>query len=311
MTLIIWILVFLASLVLLIKSADWLLHSSEKIGLAIGLSPFIVGVTIVALGTSLPELISSMVAVFQGVSEIVVANVVGSNIANILLVVGVSVVLGKRLTVSKDLIDLDLPLLALATSIFLIVAWDGEVGIIESIILLVTYGIYLLFTILYKEGSDNVEVIDKPKITAMDITLLFVGVIGLSIGAKYLVDSIINLSEILKIGAGVITITAVALGTSLPELIVSAKAALNSRSEVALGNVFGSNIFNVLAVVGIPGIFGNLNIDSETIFIGFPFLILATSLFIVSGISKRIHIQEGVLYLIIYLLFTVKLFGLF
>lgn len=311
MTLIIWILVFLASLVLLIKSADWLLHSSEKIGLAIGLSPFIVGVTIVALGTSLPELISSMVAVFQGVSEIVVANVVGSNIANILLVVGVSVVLGKRLTVSKDLIDLDLPLLALATSIFLIVAWDGEVGIIESIILLVTYGIYLLFTILYKEGSDNVEVIDKPKITAVDITLLFVGVIGLSIGAKYLVDSIINLSEILKIGAGVITITAVALGTSLPELIVSAKAALNSRSEVALGNVFGSNIFNVLAVVGIPGIFGNLNIDSETIFIGFPFLILATSLFIVSGISKRIHIQEGVLYLIIYLLFTVKLFGLF
>lgn len=311
MTLIIWVLVFLASLVLLIKSADWLLHSSEKIGLAIGLSPFIVGVTIVALGTSLPELISSMVAVFQGVSEIVVANVVGSNIANILLVVGVSVVLGKRLTVSKDLIDLDLPLLALATSIFLIVAWDGEVGIIESIILLVTYGIYLLFTILYKEGSDNVEVIDKPKITAMDITLLFVGVIGLSIGAKYLVDSIINLSEILKIGAGVITITAVALGTSLPELIVSAKAALNSRSEVALGNVFGSNIFNVLAVVGIPGIFGNLNIDSETIFIGFPFLILATSLFIVSGISKRIHIQEGVLYLIIYLLFTVKLFGLF
>jgi cation:H+ antiporter len=116
--LVFWIAVFIVSLVALVKSADWLLASSEKIGLSIGLSPFIVGVTIVAFGTSFPELVSSFVAVFQGVSEIVAANAIGSNIANILLVAGIAAIVAKRLSVTKDLIDLDLPLIAISTAIF-------------------------------------------------------------------------------------------------------------------------------------------------------------------------------------------------
>lgn len=311
MTLIIWIIIFLISLTLLVKSADWLLQSSEKMGLAIGLSPFIVGITIVAVGTSLPELISSIVAVFQGVSEVVVANVVGSNIANILLIVGASAIVAKRLVVSKDLIDLDLPLIALGTTIFLMVAWDGSINFIESIILLATYGIYLLFSILYKDDSSDDKSVKRPKVLAKDFFLLFIGIVGLSIGAKYLIDSVVALSTILNIGTGVITITAVAVGTSLPELLVSVKAAMKGQSEVALGNIFGSNIFNVLVVTGLPGIFSTLNIDPKTLAIGFPMLIVATFLFIISGISKRIHLQEGILYLIIYALFMSKLFELF
>lgn len=309
MIIIIWTVVFIAALTLLVKSADWFLESSSKIGLAAGLSPFIIGVTIVGLGTSLPELISSIVAVFEQVPEVVVANAVGSNIANIFLVVGAAVLFARRLSVSKDLIDLDLPLLTLGTAIFFVMAWDGAINTIEAIFLLVTYGLYLSFSIIYREKTP--ETADKQPVVPMDWLFLFIGIVGLAVGSKYLIDSVIELSTLLHIGAGVITITAVAIGTSLPELLVSIKAAKNNQPEVALGNVFGSNIFNVLVVVGLPGIFGSLVVDAPTMAIGFPILIVATAVFVISGISRRIHVQEGALYLMLYVIFIAKLFGFF
>jgi len=244
---IVWIIVFIISLAVLVKSAGWLLSGAERIGLAIGLSPFIVGVTIVGLGTSLPELISSFIAVFEGVPEIVVANAVGSNIANILLVVGLSTVIGRRLVVTKNLIDLDLPLLAIGTTLMIGVAWDREVTFLESVILLITYGVYFAYTILHrddvkteedtelavfiKKNSAYISKVSKkiaeiPKIALRDFGLLAAGAIGLFLGAKYLVESVINLSDMFNIGAGVIAITAIAIGTSLPELIVSVRAAV-------------------------------------------------------------------------------------
>jgi len=305
-----WIIIFVISLALLIKSSDWLLASSEKIGLAIGMSPFVIGVTIIAFGTSFPELISSFVAVFEHVPEVVVSNAVGSNIANILLVIGFSVVIARKLKVTKNLIDLDLPLLAISTAFFLITAWDGKIVFAESVFLIFTYGVYLIFALLHPEET-VIKNIKRPKVSVRDLVLLFIGIVGLTIGAKYLIDSIIALSDILNISAGIITITAVAFGTSLPELIVSVKAALKGKSEVALGNVFGSNVFNVLIVVGLPGIFGTLPVDGKTFAIGLPMLVISTILFIFSGISRRIHMQEGILYIFLYVLFTVKLFEVF
>jgi cation:H+ antiporter len=294
----------------LVKGADWLLDSSEKIGLRIGMSPFVIGVTIVAFGTSLPELISSFVAVYNGIPDFVIANVVGSNIANILLVVGLATLISKRLQVTKDLIDLDLPLLAISTSIFLLVAWDGSVNFFESLFLIATYIIYLGFSLIYKD-DEAYKKVERPNVTSTDLLMLVIGATGLALGAKYLIDSVEQLSLMLDIAPGVIAITAVAMGTSLPEIIVSVKAAFRHQSEVALGNVFGSNIFNVLAVVGLPGLFGTLMIDEKTLLIGLPVLVMATLLFIISGISRRVHIQEGVLFLLLYVIFIAKLFGLF
>lgn len=329
---IIWIIVFIVSLAVLVKSAGWLLSGAERIGLAIGLSPFIVGVTIVGLGTSLPELISSFIAVFEGVPEIVVANAVGSNIANILLVVGLSTVIGRRLVVTKNLIDLDLPLLAIGTTLMIGVAWDREVTFLESAILLITYGVYFAYTILHrddvkteedtelavfiKKNSAYISKISKkiaeiPKIALRDFGLLAAGAIGLFLGAKYLVESVINLSDMLNIGAGVIAITAIAIGTSLPELIVSIRAAVQRKSEIALGNIFGSNLFNMLVVIGLPGLFTTLPLDEKTFSIGLPVMAAATFLFVVSGISRRIHMWEGAFYLILYVFFIGKLFELF
>ncbi|KKS90586.1 MAG: Na+/Ca+ antiporter, CaCA family [Parcubacteria group bacterium GW2011_GWF2_43_11] len=327
-----WIIVFIVSLGVLVKGADWLIASAEKIGLAFGLSPFIVGVTIVGVGTSFPELISSFVAVFKDVPDVVAANAIGSNIANILLIVGVSAVIGRRLIVTKSLIDLDLPLLAISTVLLLGIVWDKQITFGESILMLVTYGVYLLYTVLHKDTEDSGEIAEflpsrqerrkhiaahkkeeftRPKLVTKDFILLVIGILGLVFGAKYLIDALVNLSAMLNIATGVIAITAVAVGTSLPELLVSAKAALQKKSEIALGNIFGSNVFNALVVIGLPGLFRVLPVDNQIFTIGVPTMALATLLFVISGISRRIHMWEGAFYLLVYVLFVAKLFNWF
>ncbi len=330
----IWVMIFIISLALMIKSADWLLEKSEKIGLAMGISPFIVGVTIVAAGTSFPELISGLMAVWEGATEIVVANAVGSNVANILLVIGVAAIVSQKIVVSKSLIDLDLPLLAIATALFLGMAWDGQIVFVEAILLMITYFIYIAYTMVHKEAEDaDIERagdlpdiitegstskekraykrIKRPKVKSMDLVLLVAGMVGLFFGSKYLIHSVIKMSEILAITPGLIAITAVALGTSLPELIVSFKAAKQGKAEIAVGNIFGSNVFNLLLVVGVPGLITTLSIDDQTLTIGLPVLIIATLIFTISGISRRVHVWEGLMYLMVYVLFIGKLFSLF
>ena len=328
-----WVAVFIIALFVMVKGADWFLESAERIGLAFGLSPFIVGVTIVGIGTSFPEVVSSMFAVFAGATEIVPANAIGSNIANILLVVGASAIIGRRLSVTKSLIDLDLPLLAASTILLLGMVSDGKITIYESVLLLAAYGVYLAYTLFHDAKGDTLpdeetlpsraerrhHVTQKPKklkkkkrpkVAGKDLFFLVVGAAGLILGAKYLIDSVVNISEIIQIGAGVISLAAVSVGTSLPELLVSIKAAWANKSEVALGNIFGSNIFNLLAVIGIPGLFATLHLDEQTMFLGVPVLIAATFLFIISGISRRIHMWEGGMYVIFYVFFIGKLFGL-
>jgi len=324
MILFLWIAIFIASLAVLVKSADWLLDSAEKIGLAAGLSPFIIGVTIVGLGTSFPELITAVIAVLKGASEIVSATAIGSNVSNILLILGISAIVAGRLSVTKNIIDLDLPLLAVGTVLFLGVIWDRQVVFFESILLLIAYIIYLLYTVIHRDDEEGetlpsretrrrkkIKTPLKPKLVTKDFILLFVGIAGLIVGAKYMIDAMLELSVILNIGAGVIAITAAALGTSLPELVVSLKAALNKKSEIAIGNIFGSNIFNMFVVVGIPGLISTIKLDGPTFAVGAPAVALVTLLFVISGISRRIHAWEGAIYLLVYILFIAKILNLF
>lgn len=331
-----WAVIFVVALVALVKGADWLTSSAERIGLAIGFSPFIVGVTIVGVGTSLPELVSSFVATVRGVTDLAVANAVGSNIANILLIVGFSAVVARKLTLTRNLIDLDLPLLAAATTVLLGVIWDKKVTFGESVLMLIAYIIYLLYTSLERDEEKIEEdikekdinslglqknkkeriitqekEITRPKIKVRDFIFLAAGILGLFLGAEYLIKAVVRLSEILKVGTGIISITAVAVGTSLPEFLVSVKTAFQKKSEISVGNILGSNVFNALVVTGFPGLFGTLLVDEKTFFVGAPAMTIATFLLVISGISKRIHIWEGVFYVFIYILFLAKLFGWF
>jgi len=301
------------------------------------ISPFIIGVTIVSIGTSFPELASSIAAVLKGASEIVTANVVGSNIANILLIVGLSAVAARTLLVKRSLIDLDAPLLAAITTLFIFIVWDREVVFGEGILLLLGFTIYFLYTIFQRReeiitpelvevlpGGMEIKVLpsrverrkkeikEKPsKLNFRIFLFLILGIVGLVIGANYLIESVLKISEFLEIPPALIAITAVAVGTSLPELVVSVRAAVKKKYEIALGNIFGSNVFNILIVTGIPALIKPLAIDNLTFLVGLPFLVIATLLFIVSGISRRIHIWEGLMYLLLYILFIVKVCGLF
>jgi cation:H+ antiporter len=305
-----WIVIFIFSLFVLVKGADYLLFAAEKIGLASGMSKFTIGITIIAIGTSIPELLSSLVATFQGLNEYAVATAVGSNVANVFLIIGVAAILAKRLFVKKEQVNLDLPILSIATALFLIMVLDGKIEFFESVILLLAYVIYIVFSIFYK--SERKEILKhKPKIRLLDILILILGSVGLFVGSKYLIESVVEISSILNIAPTLIAITVVSVGTSMPELVVSVKAALRRQSEIALGNIVGSNIFRLLFMVGVSGIFTTLKIDVQTYTIGLLFLVISTLIFVISSFSRRITMQEGALYVVMYAVFIAKLFNLF
>ena len=296
----------------MIKGGDIFLERAKRLGRAANLPPFVIGAVIVGIGTSLPELVSSLFAVFEGAGEIVAANVVGSNIANILLVVGLSAVASKggALRVAKDLINLDIPLTLCVSILFYFVIQDGIITFGEGVFLVVAAVVFISYNLFHREDETREIMEDKPKIGAMDFILLIVGGACLIGGAKFVIESVIGLSIELNIATGIISLLAVSVGTSLPELLVSIKAARSGDSSIALGNIFGSNAFNVLAVAGIPALIDNLTLDQATMEIGVPFFLAATLLFIVSGISRNIYKWEGLLALILYGFFSAKLFNL-
>jgi len=324
---IIWIIVFCISLTGLVKGADWLLDSGERIGLSLGLTPFIIGAVITGVGTSLPELMSGFFALGKGATDFIVANAVGSNIANMLLVGALAMIVGKKIRVDKDLIELDIPLLILATTLFGIFAWDGSITQIESFILLLGGIIFFFYTFLYREDSSmKIDALDldkdipaietiikaeRPAIRLVDAGKLVGGTIILIFGAQYLVESVIQLSTIWNVATGVIAITAVAIGTSLPELLVTILAVLKGKNDVAIGNLFGSNIFNLLIVIGLPGFFSVLVLDQQTYLIGLPFLFIATIVFVFSSISRKFYAWEGFFFLLLYFVFIAQLFSIF
>ncbi len=317
--LIFWIGVFVVSLAILVKASDYFTDSAEKIGLFFGLPPFIVGVTIVSIGTSLPELVSSIIAVLHGSSEIVIGNVVGSNIANILLVLGVAAIMIKKIQITYEIATVDLPLLMGSTFFLAATIWDGDFSFFEGVLCLVILVIYLIYTIkVEKSGKD--KVIDKElkdlkreKWSWKNFIILIASTIFIYLGAKYTVESVVRLSQpdMLNIGAEIIAISAVALGTSLPELMVTISAARKGKAEIAVGNVLGSNIFNALGVMGIPALFGVLIIPSSILTFGLPIMIVSTLLFYFITIEKTVTRWEGLMLLVFYLFFVGKLFGLF
>lgn len=311
MSLLFWIIILVVSLAVLVKAADFFTDASEKVGLFFKISPFIIGVTIVSMGTSLPELVTAIVSAFRGVGEIGVANAVGSNVANILLIAGVAAIAAKVLKIDRSLIDLDAPLLACVTAIFIAVIWDRQIVFWEALLLVVTYIIYLAYTISVREDKFDLPSFKKRKLGKWTIPTLIISGFFIYLGSDFTVRSIISIAELLNIATSVITMSVVALGTSLPELVVSVRAALKGKSAIALGNIFGSNTFNALLICGIPALFTNLTVDTLTATTGIMFLVIATILFIFSGISQKIHKWEGAMYLIIYVLFMAKLFGVF
>ena len=312
MSTIVLVIIFVVALAALVKGADFLLEGAERIGKFFKLPPFVIGALIVGIGTSLPELAASGFAVADGVTDIVAANVIGSNIANILLVAGLAAVIGGVITATKNLVKLEIPLLVISTSLFLFVAFDGLITFVESLVMFtafIVYVVYLLNSDKYKNEEDIAEAIALKKINSRaknlskdkegeivdsigtkEFILLIGGGFLLALGANYLVETVIAFSEKTAISTDIVAVLAIALGTSLPEILVSVKAVLKGKTDLAFGNVFGSNVFNILMLTGILGLFSDLKVNETMLSIGLPFLAITTLIFYVSATAKRIYI---------------------
>jgi len=308
---IIWVFILILSLTILAKSSDKFTQSAERVGLFLRISPFVVGVTIVAVGTSLPELIASIVAVIQGNSEIVVATVIGSNITNVLLILGLSTLVAKKIKIQESFLRIDLMVFITSAFILSVIILNGTITIFESIILTICFIAYLNYIIKTKKPKKKIkpDIEKKPMSKKVYITL-FISLILLFISAKFTIDSIVNLSSLIGIGKEIIAATVLAIGTSLPELAVSMSAARKGKTEIAVGNILGSNIFNIFMVTGIAGLFGTLYIPTNIIVTGSFFMILSTFLYYFSVKDKRINKWEGTFLLLLYILFVIQILGL-
>ncbi|TVQ43791.1 MAG: sodium:calcium antiporter [Saprospirales bacterium] len=288
----------------LIKSSDWFIMASEKIGASWGVSPFVIGLTIVAFGTSLPELATAIFAMIEGEPGIVLGNVIGSNITNIFLVLGLLAVVAKSINLDFDLFKNDIPALVISALLFWLMLSDGDIDHFEAVFLLLALGVFIFSSLSGTEDEDIVKVK-----TGFKTYLIFI-VSGALVyfSAKYTIDSIVLIAESINIGTDIIALSLVALGTSLPEVSVSILAAKRGHAGIAVGNVIGSNIFNTYIVIGVAAFFGPLEMTDMLTNFSLPMMLAATFILAVSSLSKSISRWEGFLYLLLYIFFLYRLF---
>lgn len=306
MDLFIYLGIFVAALALLLKASDWFIDSAEAIGLSFGISPYIIGVTIIAFGTSLPELATSLAAIHTGESEVVIGNVLGSNITNILLILGVVAAMSREgIKMSgQSIMEIDMPLLVISAFLLMFCLWDHNLSLLEAILLFLALVVFL-FSSMQAEKS---EADDLPSVTWKEYAFLVVGAAFVAVGAHYTMHAVKNLSEIAGIAPDIIALSLIALGTSLPELVVSVNAARKGKAEMAVGNVLGSNIFNTYAVMSIPRFFRDLTIPQGVQDFSLPFMVGVTILFAVIATKNRIPRPGGAMMLILYIFFLIQLF---
>lgn len=307
MQLMIWGVSLAAALFVLIRGADVFIVGAKQIGVAMKFSPFIIGVLIVGLGTSLPELASSIAGVLKGTPEIVVANVVGSNITNILLIIGLLAFLKGPIKITRNLLKTELPLFVIATVHFVLAASDGVIDRLEALLLCVTFGAYLWYTLASPDTEKIVVETETQKLSPKAIIFTLAGIAAVLVGAHYTVEMAVNIATLLTVPIGLVSIAAIAIGTSLPELFVSFQAAKNGETEMAIGNIFGSNAFNALLVIGIPGLISQLPAGEVVMELGLGVMVAASIMLFVSGLAKQVNRWEGLMLLIFFGFFLVKL----
>lgn len=309
---------FILALAVVVKSADLFLEAAEKTGVYLKIHSFILGVVLVGFGTSLPELTTSIAAVTNGQYDITIPNIVGSNIANILLIVGLCTVILGTIRFEKNLIDLDLPLLLSTVFIFGLLAFDGTLSRLDGALLLASFVGYILYSLFYNEreeyhrgftklifapsksssGSPR-EAADKPSFGTY--AMLVISVIALGLASKFAVDSLLQIVAEVNIAVSVISFFALAIGTSLPELTVSLKALKKGQGDVLIGNIIGSCMFNMLLIGGVASLLHPQTLAMDKGVWMLAGMGIATLLLLTSGITKRIQIWEGAALITVYI----------
>lgn len=319
------VLILLVALVVLVWSADKFVFGASSLARNLGISPMIIGLTIVAMGSSAPEMMVAATASLQGNPNTAIGNAIGSNITNIALVLGITALL-QPLTVSSSTIKREIPLILAVTVLAYWMLADYHFSFVEGLILMVGFFAYIITLLVITLRRSKIAPIDDPLIleaesdvpdavsTGMSVLWLIVGMILLPVSASYLIGSAEFIAQSFGISDLVIGLTIVAIGTSLPELAASIASIMKKENDLALGNIIGSNIFNILAVLSLTGLIAPGDIDTQAATQDAPIMLGITLLLFVICFSRkrgkfRLTRLKGFLLLSIFIAYQVLLFS--
>jgi cation:H+ antiporter len=313
------ILSFAGGLVLLALGADWLVRGSARIARAFGISVLVVGLTVVAFGTSAPELVVSTVASARGDGAIAIGNVLGSNVLNLALILGVAALV-RPMRVELALVQRESPMMVGAAALLVLLAWDGALSRVDGGVLMGCFAAYVAFVVRaarresaavraeYAAHAAEEELAPTVARPAVDWALAGAGIALLVAGAHLMVGAAVTFSRALGIPEVVVGLTIVAMGTSLPELATSAAAARKGEGDIALGNCVGSNLFNVLCILGAAALVRPIPVDPALFAFEIPAMVAVSLLFQVVAYTRRtVGRAEGALLLASYAAFTAVL----
>ena len=313
---ILWI---VAGLVLILVGSDWLVEGASGVARKYGISEFIIGMTIVGIGTSMPELVSSLISAIQGHGDMALGNVTGSNICNILLILGVTALISP-IKYTRSNIRKDIPFAILVSLFLMVMLYNcfglfGEMGTpgisrVDALYLLLIFAVFMIDSFKSaKNGAEEEEASMKPMPMGKAIIFILLGLAGLIFGGQVFVDHTVSIAERFHVSAAFISITLMAVGTSLPELATCVVAAMKGKNQLALGNVIGSNIFNIALIIGTSAAISPFEIQSiSTVDMGMVIVVVVLLwLAAFTFKKKKLDRVEGVIFLLAYIAYITYL----
>lgn len=320
MSIFVSVILIILGFVFLIKGADFLVDGASNIAKKLHIPEIIIGLTIVSIGTSMPELLVSITSALRGSSDMAMGNVIGSNVCNMLLILGLSATI-KAVTFQKQTRLIEIPLLLGFSFIFIAICNIGtDITRYEAIFLIVLFALFITYTIIMSKKSDEFakeekEVFpeeEKSVSILKSVFLVFLGIVALKVGGDLTVDNAVAIAEKFNISEKIISLTILAVGTSLPELVTSVTAAIKGNSDIAIGNIIGSNIFNMLLIIGVSALISPItyntayNIDMSISILS----IIMLALFPIIPPKNKMSRGNGITYLIWYGIYLVILFNI-
>jgi len=298
--------IFVIAMGVLIWGAEMIINQSERIALKFKIPEFIIGATLIALGTSLPEMAASIAASYNGKPDIAIANVIGSNILNITLVLATVFIISKKINPSRDFFAKDSTWALVPVLVFILMILDGLISRFDAVLLLLLMGAYLLFLLQDAKNipEEDLEDLEESTFTwAKVIPILFTGFVLVIVGAHFTVESASEIAKDFGISEWIIGIIMISLGTSLPELVVSISAATRGKVDMAIGNIIGSNMANTTVVLGAAALTSPMAINASAYIFDIATMIVATLLLVFITANKLYNKSAGISLIIILGLF--------
>jgi len=314
------IILIIVGFVFLIKGADMLVEGSSNIAKKFHIPEIIIGLTIVSIGTSMPELFVSLTSALDGYSDMAMGNVIGSNVCNLLLILGLSAVI-RTIIFQRETRLIEIPMCLVFSFIFMFLCNTGTgIDRIDACILIALFIGFIIYTVIMgikgerfdkEEGKKEKKVVVKTSILRNSIYVI-IGIVALKFGGDFVVDNAVSIANRFNISEKIISLTILAIGTSLPELVTSVTAAIKGNSDIAIGNIIGSNIFNMLLIIGVSAFIQPI-VYNLTYNIDMLMMILATMILAIFPIippKNAMCRKNGIVYLILYGVYLIILFNI-